>query len=54
MHFFSYVKENCVGPVKILQDQQILGVTGPSVPVTFWVSVKAWKALGSKISINSW
>ena len=29
-----YVKEKNVGPVKILQDQQMLGVTGPTGPVT--------------------
>ena len=33
--FFSiYIKEKNVGPVKNLQDQLILGVTGPTGPVT--------------------
>ena len=32
--FSFYIKEKFVGPVKILQDQQILGVTGPMGPVT--------------------
>ena len=30
-----YVKVKNVGPVKILQDQQMLGVTGPTGPVSF-------------------
>ena len=29
-----YYKEKFVGPVKLLQDQKILGVTGPMGPVT--------------------
>ena len=32
---YIYVKEKIVGPLKILQDQYILGVTGPTGPVTF-------------------
>ena len=33
--FFSfYIKEKIVGPVKVWQDQYILGVTGPTRPVT--------------------
>ena len=31
---FFYIKERFVGPVKFLQDQWILGVTGPTGPVT--------------------
>ena len=37
MHFFLiffYIKEKFVGPIKMLQDQYILGVTGPTGPVT--------------------
>ena len=30
MFFLIYVKEKFVGPVNILQDQLILGVTGPT------------------------
>ena len=35
--FSCYIKEKFVGPVTILQDLWILGVTGPMGPVTFWV-----------------
>ena len=34
MFFFLFIKEKFVGPVKILHDQQILGDTGPTGPVT--------------------
>ena len=34
MFFLVMLKKN-VGPVKILQDQQMLGVTGPTGPVSF-------------------
>ena len=43
--FSCYVKEKIVGPVEILQDQYILGVNGPTGPVTFWVSIEAWTGL---------
>ena len=33
MFFSFYIREKFVGPVKILQDQEILGVTGPTGPV---------------------
>ena len=33
--FSCYAKEKCVGPVQVLQDQYILGVTGPMGPITF-------------------
>ena len=33
--------EKIVGPVKLLQDQYILGITGLMVPVTFWFSADA-------------
>ena len=36
-----------VGPVKFLQDQQLLGVTGPTGLVSFWVSVEAWVTLST-------
>ena len=39
--FFFYIKEKIVGLVNILQDQKILGVTGPMRPVTVWVSIEA-------------
>ena len=39
--FFSYNVKRFLGPVNILQDQYILGVTGPTGPVPFWVSVEA-------------
>ena len=39
--FSCYVKEKNVGPLKNFQDQYILGVTGPTGQVTFWVSVEA-------------
>ena len=32
--FSFYIKEKIVEPVKIKQDPQILGVTGPTTPVT--------------------
>ena len=32
--FSFYIKEKFVGPVKSLQDLYILGVTGPTGPVT--------------------
>ena len=34
MFFLVMLKKKC-GPVKILQDQQMLGVTGPTGPVSF-------------------
>ena len=34
MFFSFYIKEISVGPVIILQDQYILGVTGPTGAVT--------------------
>ena len=40
MFFLVMLKKN-VGPVKIMQDQQMLGVTGPTGPVSFRVSVEA-------------
>ena len=39
-YFFGDVKEKIVGPEKTLQDQLILGVTGPTDIVTFCVSVE--------------
>ena len=39
--FSYYVKEKFVWPVKIWQYQKILGVTGPTGPVTFLDSVEA-------------
>ena len=33
--FFLVMLKRNVGPIKILQDQQILGVTGPTGPVSF-------------------
>ena len=41
MFFSFYIKEKLVGPVKILQDQKILGVTGPTGPETVGVSIDA-------------
>ena len=41
MFFSFYIKEKFVGPVKFLQDLNILGVTGPMGPVTVSVSVEA-------------
>ena len=41
MFFLVMLKKKCrtsknvVGPVKMLQDQQMLGVTGPTRPVSF-------------------
>ena len=40
---FSCAKEKFVGTVKIVQDQQILDVTDPKGPVTFWISFEAWQ-----------
>ena len=34
MFFSCYIKEKFVGPVKLLRDQKILGVTGSTGPVT--------------------
>ena len=34
MYFPFNIKEKFVGPVKKIQDQKILGVTGPTGPVT--------------------
>ena len=34
MFFSFYIKEKFVEPVKSLQDQKILSVTGPTGPVT--------------------
>ena len=42
MFFSFYIKEKLVGPVKVLQDQFILGVTGPTGPVTVLVSAQPW------------
>ena len=39
--FFLVMLKKKWGPVKLLQDQQMLGVTGPTGPVSFWVSVEA-------------
>ena len=39
MFFLFMLKKKCVGPVKTLGDQYILGVTGPTGPVTLRVSV---------------
>ena len=38
--FLLFYKKK-LGPVKILQDQQMLGVTSPTGPVSFWVTVEA-------------
>ena len=35
MFFLVMLKLKIVGPVKNLQDQQMLGVTGPTGPVSF-------------------
>ena len=35
MFFLVYVKAKNVGPAKSLQDQQMLGVTGPTGTVSF-------------------
>ena len=35
MFFLVMLKKNNVGPVNFLQDQQMLGVTGPTGPVSF-------------------
>ena len=44
-----------VGPVNILQDQQMLGVTGSTGPVSFWVRVEACSLLPfSLIMLSSW
>ena len=42
--FFSYIKEKIVGSVRNMQGQWILGVTGPTGQVTFWVSIEACKS----------
>ena len=41
MFFLVMVKKKNVGLVNILQDQYMLGVTGPTGTVPFWVSVEA-------------